>query len=139
MSREIKWFKFTSEREERKKKAHFNKTIFPLGEEFQKEKEYEIVASLFDYKISFQEVIFNLVCVKQALLEEEKKDILEDLHFWHTSPSSSIIKKKDKPLFISAAELLLNVKAVEEFPTKEDIAINKEKILENYGRELKLI
>ncbi len=132
MPREFPWFKMRSAKQQKKFEASYKSRMFVLGEEFQKQKELELMRSVVDTKLRDMDILFHLLCIKEALFQEEADDIADDLAWWFVNKPARELTRDERILFISAAKLLASIKTEEQFPKKEDVISNTESILAQY-------
>ncbi len=133
MLKELSWFKFVSRKEQEKQDAIYAKKMFPFGQEQQKQTEIELMQSLLTKRMDKQEIIYNLLCVKQALMEEENADKKQGLALWYKSKNLSHMEYEEKMYFVSAASLILIAKSLDEFPSKQLVIDNLNGICDEYA------
>ncbi len=134
MPREYALFKMTSRKEQLKQQKQYTEKMFPLGEALQKDKEFELLSSVLQKdKLSKIDVLFNLLCAKQALMQEDPDDLFNDLSWWFTGNNAKDFDIMDRVYFISAASLLIKIKSIDEFPCKEDVITKSKSVLIDYS------
>ncbi len=126
MPREFSLFKYTSAKEMKKQQEQYTKKMFVFGEERQKEAEFILMQSLINKKLSRQEIIYSLLCAKQALMQEDEQDMKGDLVFWYKGNASAGLTKDEKICFITAAKLIIMAENFDCFPTKQQVIQNME-------------
>lgn len=80
----ISWFDMTSRRERERRERKYYEKMFPLGEA-QRQRELEILAGAVP-EGKPEELLYQLLCVKECLQEEDSEERADALREWEASP-----------------------------------------------------
>lgn len=103
------WFSFTSKEEREERSAEYFKRMFPLGAQ-QKTKEEELLQQLISAKTSDGDKLYQMLIVREALLQKDEKKRLAQLKKWYSARLLSVYSEEDKGLlyFMENAKHLLS-------------------------------
>ena len=129
------WFRWETKAQREKREKAYAQRMFPFGTE---EREWEIatIKKLFpELKKNIQEVHFDVLTLREALLnttlEEDNEDyqtVEEAMHEWESSDiTKSMMKKGYMPYIKAMAILENNAASFEELPVIEKIKEEAEK------------
>lgn len=131
---EFSWFKITTRREREKQEKKYQKRMFPLGDG-QREKELALLAALFPGKKDPGELLYQLICVKECMLEEDEEDRQAALARWRAGTLVQEYTSREKAVFLALERLEHACASLEEFPNQEQLLAEAERIY----RELPLM
>ena len=97
------WFSFTSKEEREERSAEYFKRMFPLGAQ-QKTKEEELLQQLISAKTSDGDKLYQMLIVREALLQKDEKKRLAQLKKWYSARLLSVYSEEDKGLLYFIAE-----------------------------------
>lgn len=83
------WFSFTSKEEREERSAEYFKRMFPLGAQ-QKTKEEELLQQLISAKTSDGDKLYQMLIVREALLQKDEKKRLAQLKKWYSARLLSV-------------------------------------------------
>ncbi|MBQ0146580.1 MAG: hypothetical protein KBS51_05645 [Lachnospiraceae bacterium] len=130
------WFKWETKAQRQKREKAYTQKMFPLGAEEQRNWEIATIKELFpELKKNIQEVHFDILTLREALLnsqldeEDEDYESMESaMQSWEKSDiTRSMMRKGYLPYIKAMAFLENNASSVEELPTVEQIKQESEK------------
>ena len=114
------WFSFTSKEEREERSAEYFKRMFPLGAQ-QKTKEEELLQQLISAKTSDGDKLYQMLIVREALLQKDEKKRLAQLKKWYSARLLSVYSEEDKGLLYFIAEEGLNISVLEELLSSDQL------------------
>lgn len=114
------WFSFTSKEEREERSAECFKRMFPLGAQ-QKTKEEELLQQLISAKTSDGDKLYQMLIVREALLQKDEKKRLAQLKKWYSARLLSVYSEEDKGLLYFIAEEGLNISFLEELLSSDQL------------------
>ena len=114
------WFSFTSKEEREERSAEYFKRMFPLGAQ-QKTKEEELLQQLISAKTSDGDKLYQMLIVREALLQKDEKKRLAQLKKWYSARLLSVYSEEDKGLLYFIAEEGLNISFLEELLSSDQL------------------
>lgn len=114
------WFSFTSKEEREERSTEYFKRMFPLGAQ-QKTKEEELLQQLISAKTSDGDKLYQMLIVREALLQKDEKKRLAQLKKWYSARLLSVYSEEDKGLLYFIAEEGLNISFLEELLSSDQL------------------
>ena len=114
------WFSFTSKEEREERSAEYFKRMFPLGAQ-QKTKEEELLQQLISAKTSDGDKLYQMLIVREALLQKDEKKRLAQLKKWYSARLLSVYSEEDKGLLYFISEEGLNISFLEELLSSDQL------------------
>lgn len=114
------WFSFTSKEDREERSAEYFKRMFPLGEQ-QKTKEEELLRQLISAKTSDGDKLYQMLIVREALLQTDEQKRLAQLKKWYNARLLSVYSEEDKGILYFIAESGLNTSHLEGLSTAEQL------------------
>lgn len=94
--------------------------MFPLGAQ-QKTKEEELLQQLISAKTSDGDKLYQMLIVREALLQKDEKKRLAQLKKWYSARLLSVYSEEDKGLLYFIAEEGLNISFLEELLSSDQL------------------
>lgn len=117
---DIPWFSFISRREQERKEKKYKSQMFPFGDA-QKEKELNLLNTLFLGEKNGNELLYQLLCVKECLMAEEPEWRQEELRKWQRGPLVQKLSVAGRMNIMALAMLEQECVSLEEFPDAEQV------------------
>ena len=114
------WFSFTSKEEREERSAEYFKRMFHLGAQ-QKTKDEELLQQLISAKTSDGDKLYQMLIVREALLQKDEKKRLAQLKKWYSARLLSVYSEEDKGLLYFIAEEGLNISFLEELLSSDQL------------------
>ncbi len=127
MGRGIPWLDFSSSREKRKREERYYRAMFPFGEA-QRERERELLIRCTDARLGAEELLYQLLCVREALQDEDEESREEALDNWKRSRIAAKLSEADRRVVYALAAMPMSCSGLEEYPDEDTLKQKAEKI-----------
>ncbi|MEW4412048.1 hypothetical protein [Clostridium sp. AN503] len=116
----IPWFSMMSRRDREKKERKYKEQMFPFGEP-QRDWEQAILKELFPQVKDGDQLLYQLLCAKECLLEEDPDWREEGLAKWLNSSLMQRFSAEERMMILALAWLEQGRASLEEFPDREQV------------------
>ncbi len=116
----IPWFRMVSRRDREKREKKYKEQMFPLGEA-QRDREQALLKELFPQFKDEEQLIYQLLCAKECLLEEDSDWREEGLARWLGSSLMQRFSEEEKMMILAFAQLEQGCGGLEDFPNREQV------------------
>ena len=120
MRRGISWFKGVSAKESVQQEKKYLQKMFPFGQA-QKEKEKQLLQELIIKKVRVEDLLYQLLEVKEAMLLEDEEERREEMIIWWNTKLAKQFSDAEKLLFCAMAQAVLALDSLEAFPSANEI------------------
>ncbi|MCD8084097.1 MAG: hypothetical protein LUE86_11455 [Clostridiales bacterium] len=127
MGKGIPWLEFVSPRERKRREEQYYRRMFPFGEE-QRRLEGRLLSRCTDTKLSEEELLFQLLCVREVLQEEDEMSRKDALESWRKNPLTANLSPADRQVVYALAVLSAGCSSLEEYPDEKRLRAEAEKI-----------
>ncbi len=122
----IPWFESVTPQQRRKREEKYLRMMFPFGAA-QKEREISLLKQCVKAGLKDGELLYQLLCVKEALLEEDEESRKTALANWAKSHLAGYLSPNDKRIVYALAKMGLACKSLEDFPDADALTAKAEK------------
>lgn len=116
----VPWFQWMSRRDREKKEKKYKEKMFPFGES-QRDREKALLKELFHQMKDEDQLLYQLLCAKECLLEEDPDWREEGLAKWLNSSLMQRFSSEERMTILALACLERECGSLEEFPDRGQV------------------